>query len=70
MKKKQILKNKCAEEKDKINLKKNQKIQPTNGIFSRMFKNEPFQLFFCNMSSLYVRTPEFSQHKYINLSLG
>lgn len=70
MKEKQILKNKCAEEKDKINLKKNQKIQPTNGIFSRMFKNEPFQLFFCNMSSLYVRTPEFSQHKYINLSLG
>lgn len=42
MKEKQILKNKCAEEKDKINLKKNQKIQPTNGIFSRMFKNEPF----------------------------
>lgn len=69
MKEKQILKNVCAEEKDKIN-KKNQKIQPTNGVFSRMFKNEPFQLFFCNMSSLYVRTPEFSQHKYINLSPG
>ena len=41
MKEKQILKNKCAEEKDKINLKKNQKIRPTNGIFSRIFKNEP-----------------------------
>lgn len=69
MKEKQILKKVCAEEKDKIN-KKNQKIQPTNGVFSRMFKNKPFQLFFCNMSSLYVRKPEFSQHKYINLSPG